>query len=87
MTEVSSSVGRAGQVTPAPTTVEDASAQLARVDELPVAERVRLLAAVNEVMVAELAAMDEGEEGGLGAGASLRSRDRDKPPKTAGGQD
>ncbi len=88
MTEVNSSGNAAGttgndpkgprQVRPTPTTLEDARAQLARVDELPVSQRAQLLAAVNELMVAELAAMDEGGEGGLGAEASLRSKDRDK---------
>lgn len=46
-------------VRPAPTSLEEARAHLARVDELPVSERAPILAAVNELLVAELAAMDE----------------------------
>ncbi len=56
---------------PASGGIEDARARLARVDELPVSERAQLLAAVNELIVAELAAMDEGGEAGLGAGAAF----------------
>ncbi|MFN2557075.1 MAG: hypothetical protein ABR592_09425 [Nitriliruptorales bacterium] len=44
---------------PTPITLEDARAKLARVDDLPVSERVELLAAVNELIVAELTALDE----------------------------
>lgn len=41
------------------TRVEEARADVERVDELPVAERAVVLAAVNDLVVAELAAMDE----------------------------
>ncbi len=44
---------------PAPASLAEAGAQLARLDELPLPERARLLAAINELLVAELAAMDE----------------------------
>lgn len=43
----------------APTPLDEARAQLERVDELAVSERAAVLAAVNALLVAELAAMDE----------------------------
>ncbi|MDQ3932077.1 MAG: hypothetical protein M3252_04465 [Actinomycetota bacterium] len=43
----------------AATGIDEARSHLAKVDELPVAERATVLAAVNELLVAELTAMDE----------------------------
>lgn len=45
---------------PASSRLDEARARLGRVDELPVAERAVVLSAVNELLLTELAAMDEG---------------------------